>query len=147
MAFTNVEATLKQRQDEVVSTLFERRTNTLYQRSVTLKIRRHILFHFQRWINVILTLIHSVETALIGHWNVCWAKKNSNKPINFVHLQWLANQSMSQCALVNEKSFTVFLMKARKSMVVRWREKRTNWEKITWLWKYVILKLFVIDFG
>ena len=38
----------------VVLTLFQGRTLlTLYQRCATLKIRRRILFHFQRWINVI----------------------------------------------------------------------------------------------
>ena len=50
----------------VVLTLFQGRTLlTLYQRCATLKIRRSILFHFQRWINVISTLIHNVETMLI----------------------------------------------------------------------------------
>ena len=48
----------------VVSTLFQGWALTLYQRCVTLKIRRRILFHFQRRINVISTLIHNVETKL-----------------------------------------------------------------------------------
>ena len=65
IVFTNVETTLKQHRDKVVSTLFQRRTPTLYQRCATLKIRRRILFHFQRRINVISTLIHNVETMLI----------------------------------------------------------------------------------
>ena len=58
----------------VVSTLFQRRALTLYQRCATLKIRRWILFHFQRRINVISTLIHNVETTLIWRWNVGWVK-------------------------------------------------------------------------
>ena len=36
----------------VVSTLFQRRALTLYQRCAPLKIRRRILFHFQRYFNV-----------------------------------------------------------------------------------------------
>ena len=69
IALTNVDARLKQRcinvvptLCNVVSTLFQRRALTLYQRCATLKIRRRILFHFQRRINVISTLIHNVET-------------------------------------------------------------------------------------
>ena len=56
---------LKQRRDKIVSTLFQPRTSTLYQRCATLKIRCQILFHFQRRINVISTLIHNVETMLV----------------------------------------------------------------------------------
>ena len=55
IALTNVDARLKQRCINVVwtlcnavSTLFQRRALTLYQRCATLKIRRRILFHFQR---------------------------------------------------------------------------------------------------
>ena len=74
--FTNAVAMLKQLRDKVASTLFstlfERRTPTLYQPSVTLKIRRRILFHFQRRINVISMLIHNVETMLIQGFNVSW---------------------------------------------------------------------------
>ena len=47
---------MKQRRDKVVSTLFQRRTPTLYQHCAALKIRLRILFHFQRRINVISTL-------------------------------------------------------------------------------------------
>ena len=72
IVLTNVDARLKQRcinvvptLCNVVSTLFQRRALTLYQRCATLKIRRQILFHFQRQINVISTLIHIVETTLI----------------------------------------------------------------------------------
>ena len=79
IALTNVDARLKQRcinvvptlcnvvstLCNVVSTLFQRRALTLYQRCATLKIRRRILFHFQRRINVISTLIHNTETTLI----------------------------------------------------------------------------------
>ena len=57
IAFTNVEDTLKQRQEKVVSTLFHRGTPMLYQRFATLKNRRRILFHSQRRISVISTLI------------------------------------------------------------------------------------------
>ena len=56
----------------VVSTLFQRRCPTLYQRCATVENRRRILFHFQRRINVISTLIHNVETTLIRRWNVGW---------------------------------------------------------------------------
>ena len=65
IAFTNVETTLKQRCDKVVSTLFQSQAPTLCQCCATLKTRRRILFHFQSWINVISTLILSVETKLI----------------------------------------------------------------------------------
>ena len=54
------------------STLFQRRAPTLYQRCRTLKIQCRILFHFQRRINVISTLIHNFETTLLQHWNVSW---------------------------------------------------------------------------
>ena len=86
LALTNVHARLKQRCINVVSTLwdvvlslcnfvstlFQRRALRLYQRCATMKIRRRILFHFQRRINVISTLIHNVETTLIRRWNVGW---------------------------------------------------------------------------
>ena len=59
IGLTNVDARLKQRYINVVptlcnvvSTLFQRCVLTLYQRCATLKIRRRILFHFQRRINV-----------------------------------------------------------------------------------------------
>ena len=79
IALTNVDARLKQRCINVVptlcnvvstlcniiSTIFQHRALTLYQRCATLKIRRRILFHFQRRINVISTLIHNVKTTLI----------------------------------------------------------------------------------
>ena len=57
----NVDTTLR----NVVSTLFQRRALTLYQRYATLKIRSRILFHFQRRINVVSTLIHNVVSTLI----------------------------------------------------------------------------------
>ena len=87
IALTNVNARLKQRINvvptlsnvvstlcNIVLTLFQRRALTLYQRCATLKIRRRILFHFQRRINVISTLIHNVETTLIRRWNVGWVR-------------------------------------------------------------------------
>ena len=57
IVLTNIDARLKQRCINVVPTLFQRWPLTLYQRCATLKIRRRILFHFQRRINVISTLI------------------------------------------------------------------------------------------
>ena len=44
----------------------------LYQRSPMLKMRRRILFYFQRRINFISTSIQNVETTLIRRWNVDW---------------------------------------------------------------------------
>ena len=58
--------------NNVVSTLFQRRSPTLSQRCAMLLIGCRILFHFQRQINVISTLIHNVETTLIRRWNVGW---------------------------------------------------------------------------
>ena len=79
IALTNVDARLKQRCINVVPTLcnvvltlFQRRALTLYDRCAKLKTRRQILFHFQRRINVISTLIHNVETTLIRRLNVGW---------------------------------------------------------------------------
>ena len=46
--------------------------STFYQRCGTLKIQRRILFHFQRRINVISTLIHGNRTTLIRLCNVGW---------------------------------------------------------------------------
>ena len=56
----------------IVSTLFQRRTLTLYQRWAILKIQRRILFHFKRQINVVSTLIHNVERTLIRRRIVGW---------------------------------------------------------------------------
>ena len=75
---------MEQSWDKVASTLFQRRTPTLYQRCAMLKIRRRLLFHFQRRINVISTLIHNVETTLIRRWNVGWVRKILQLDINFV---------------------------------------------------------------
>ena len=79
IAFTNVGARLQQRCINVIptlsnvdSTLFQRQALTLYQRCATLKIRLRILFHFQRRINVISTLIQKVKITLIRRWNVGW---------------------------------------------------------------------------
>ena len=80
----------------VVSMLFQRRALTLHQRCVTLKIRRRILLHFQRRINVISMLIHNVETTLIRRWNVGWEKhpfKTTNKR---THISLLINQVVSK---------------------------------------------------
>ena len=74
IGLTNIDARLKQRCINVVSALFQRQALTLYRRCATLKIRRRILFHFQRQINVISTLIHNVETTLIRRSNVGWAR-------------------------------------------------------------------------
>ena len=65
MAFTNVEATLKQRRDKVVSTLFQPWTLTLHQRSATFKIRLRILFIF----NVGSTLFQRWSTTLKERWS------------------------------------------------------------------------------
>ena len=65
IGLTKVDTRLKQRCINVVSALLQRWALTLYQRCATLKIRRRILFHFQRRIKVISMLIHHVETTLI----------------------------------------------------------------------------------
>ena len=65
IGLTNINTRLKQLCINAVSTLFQRRTLTLYQPCATLKIRCRILFHFQRRINVTSTLNHNVETTLI----------------------------------------------------------------------------------
>ena len=77
IGFTNVDTRLEQLCIKVVSTLFQRRAQTLYQRCVTLKIRRRILFHFQRRINIISTLIHNVE-MLAGLMHFGFALELSN---------------------------------------------------------------------
>ena len=58
---------MEQSWDKVASTLFQRRTPTLYQLCATLKIWRRLLFHFQRRINVI-------STEIIRRWNVGWVR-------------------------------------------------------------------------
>ena len=70
---------------------------------------------------------------------------NSNKPIKFAHLQKIANQSMLHGAHVKEmaKTFTVVFMKARKSLVVRWREKSVNWKKYHSMVEMYVLKLIL----
>ena len=67
IAFTNVEDTLKQRRDKVLSTLFQHRTPTLYQRCAKLKIRRRILFHFQRRIKVISSNVEMLAGYILNH--------------------------------------------------------------------------------
>ena len=64
----------------VISTLFQCRALTLYQPWATLKILLRVLFHFQRQINVISTLIHNVETMLSRRWNVGWEYKEHLRP-------------------------------------------------------------------
>ena len=55
---------------------------------------------------------------------------NSNKPIKFVYLQKLANQSMLNGTLVMEmtKTSTFVFMKVKKSLVVHWKKKSFNWK-------------------
>ena len=53
-------------------TLFKSWTQTLYQCYATLKLQLRILFHFQRRINIISSVIRNVETTLIWRWNVGW---------------------------------------------------------------------------
>ena len=86
VALTNVEATLKQRWNDVVQywktvssmlrnidlTFFHCWTPTLYHCCATLKIRFRILFHFHRRINVVSTVIQNLETTLIRRWNDGW---------------------------------------------------------------------------
>ena len=43
---------------------FQPRTPTLHQPYTALKIRRRILFHFQRRVNVVSTLIQDIKTTL-----------------------------------------------------------------------------------
>ena len=58
------------------------------------------------------------------------AMSNSNKPIKFVYLQKLANQSMLNGTLVMEmtKTSTFVFMKVKKSLGVHWKEKSFNWK-------------------
>ena len=91
IALTEVEATLQQRWYIVVSTLwnvvltlFQRRTLTLYQHYITLKIRRWILRHFQRRTNVISTLIQKFDPTLKFGWVRMWA-------LIFGHLSCILN--------------------------------------------------------
>ena len=111
IALTNVDARLKQRCINVVptlcnvvstfcnvfSTLFQRYALTLYQRCAMLKIRRRILFYFQRRINVISTLIHNVETTLTQGWNVgwgsigYWSKDRLSKSLKNITLSMVAS--------------------------------------------------------
>ena len=51
---------------------------------------------------------------------------NTKKPIKIVYLQKLANQSMSDGAKIS----TFYFMKTKKSLFVRQRGKRLNFEKI-----------------
>ena len=58
---------------DVVLTLFHCRTTPLYQGCTMLKVRRQILFHFQRRIRVISTLIHKVQARFIIVFDWDWA--------------------------------------------------------------------------
>ena len=65
----NVGTVLKRRCN-FVSALFQCQVPTSYQRCTTLKIRRQILFNFQRRINVISSFIHKVDATL-----KCWLRQ------------------------------------------------------------------------
>ena len=79
LGWNNVASTLYQRCPTLFRycvTLFLRCFNVRHWRCVNfVKIRRRILFHFQRRISVISTLIHNVETTVIRRWNVAWVTK------------------------------------------------------------------------
>ena len=69
----------------------------------------------------------------------------SNEPIKVAQLQKLANQSMVNGALVRE-IVTILLVKARKTLVVWWREERSNRKKNEIkIWAVKIL--FPLDFA
>ena len=63
----------------VVSKFFQRQALTLYQHCAVWKIRLRILFHFQRRINFISTLIGNVATTLIRLRNVGWANSGGDR--------------------------------------------------------------------
>ena len=56
---------------------------------------------------------------------------NSSKPIIFPHIWKLGNQSTLNKAHVIEitKTYIAAFMKARDSLVVRYKEERVNWKK------------------
>ena len=88
-AFTNVEATLKQRPDKVSSMLccfnVQRWTPTLYLRCATLKIRCRILFHFQRQINVERTIKQRwFDVEMLTGWGL--RKPRKDKYQNYSHI-------------------------------------------------------------
>ena len=74
--FTNNETTLKQRQDIVVSTLFQRRTLTSYQRCATWKTRRRICFI----LNVDPQQLNNVDPTLKCWLGTLWNSNNSLHP-------------------------------------------------------------------
>ena len=75
-SFTNLEATLKQRRDKVVSTLFQLWFNVGHRRCI------NVVFHFQRRINAISILIYNVETMLIHRRNVGWVPFDLNTHVS-----------------------------------------------------------------
>ena len=93
----NVDARLKQRCINVLPTLcnivstfwnfvlklFQRRALTLYQLCTTFKTRCRILFHFQRRINFISTLIHNVDPML-----KCWLGPTMHLTVSSYHVTY-----------------------------------------------------------
>ena len=97
IALTNVDARLKQRYINVVTTLcniiatlcnvvltlLQRWALTLSQHCTTLKIRCRILFHFHRRINFISTLIHNVDPML-----KCWLGPTMHLTVSSYHVTY-----------------------------------------------------------
>ena len=105
ISLTNVDARLKQccinvvwTLCNIVSTLFQRRALTLYQRCATLKIRRRILFHFQRRINFISTLIHNVDPML-----KCWLGPTMHLTVSSYHVTYPFQSESTLYSCLNVK--------------------------------------------
>ena len=136
---TNVDARLKQRcinvvprlcnvvstLCNVVSTLLQRRVLTLHQRCTTLKIRRRILFHFQRRINVISTTLINFVSTLIRRWNIGW-EANKNKYTNFQLIGSIRNN----------------LKMAEDQIVQGIILATTACHTFAWTWKYFVVSTF-----
>ena len=136
MALTDVETTLKQHWDNVISTLkqrwkdvvqrwktvaltlcnvdltlIQRWTPALYWGCATLKIRLPILFHFQRRIKVISTVIHNVETTLISRQNVGWEVSMKKLILrNILPATLLAKWNLQVFFRDYDKTFTTHLL-------------------------------------
>ena len=91
LGWNNVVSTLYQR----CVTLFQRCFNVGHWRSINVRQRWKpdvwFLFHFQRQINVISTLIQSVETKLIQPWNVRWEAGRWKEKLGAVTTYYLVN--------------------------------------------------------
>ena len=96
-----------------------------------MKIRRRILFHFHGRINVISTLIHNVETAMIRRWNVGW--ENSKRNNSIMYGLWRIFQLRKRRKLKEVSDFTIKPGGCFYTISKFLKKLSKNYSKFVWL--------------